>query len=757
MELWAHSTNRRGDRHSLVEHLRGTAELAARFAEPFGGGELAYWLGLSHDCGKASRSWQDGLLVAEGTGRRVGVDHKSLAVRLALDAGAVEAAYVLHGHHGGLVNRAALRACMDDNGTPSGRERWAQAEAALRAVLPEIFGAPPRVPERFRSGDRTAVDFLVRFLFSCLVDADGIDTQAHRMGWPGPNVGPPLDAELLWRRLLDRRRQLLSGRPANGVGRWREVVFDSAVQAAGKPPGLFRLTAPTGTGKTIAAAGFGLRHAWVHGKSRMIVAVPYITITEQNARVYRDLLDPPPGGDSCGDSSGGPGGAGVSVVLEQHSQVDLDGPGPRRRWQRLAAENWDAPFVVTTTVQLFESLFGRRPAQMRKVHRLAGAVIVLDEVQALPHGLLPEIADALRLLTTHFGATVVLSSATQPELSALGPLAEVEATEIVADPKPMFTALGRVRYRWWPGSKPTLAQVVDEAAAQRQVLVVVNAVKDARLVFEHARIVRTGGGLVAHLSTAMCPAHRRRVLADVSAALAAREPVFVVATQLIEAGVDVDFPVVYRAVAPPDSVQQAAGRANREGSLGPEGGLVVVFDPVDGGMPTSYRTQIGQAAHRFGPGLSDPDDLDALKAYFRSLYITLNLDGPGSRSREIRRNRCRHDFVAVSDGPDRGQGLGRDRARAFRMIDDDTVPVVVPYQDGTFEPRWVDELRGAADLDRRMFTRLQPYTTTIRRRTRERPEVAARCRPIVGDLVEWIGGYDQAGLVLEPEKGEFIA
>jgi CRISPR-associated endonuclease/helicase Cas3 len=321
----------------------------------------------------------------------------------------------------------------------------------------------------------------------------------------------------------------------------------------------------------------------------------------------------------------------------------------------------------------------------------------------------------------------------------------------------MFAALRRVRYRYWTDPKPTLADVVRQAARHRQVLVVVNTVKDARRVFDQARSMDNVGALVRHLSTTMCPAHRRKVLQEVRDALESDELVFLVSTQLIEAGVDLDFPVVYRAVAPPDSQQQAAGRANREGKLGPEGGQVVIFDPADGGMPQAYLAQIGKAANRFGPGNADPDDLDALRDYFRALYTTLNLEGPGTVSQVIRHNRSRLDFPAVTDGPDRGHGLGRDRARAFRMIDDDTVPVVVGYHDGIFHQKWIDELRDEPAPQRAMLTRLQPYTTTIRRETRQRADVAALCRPILGDLVEWIGGYDDAGLVLVPKEGEFIA
>jgi len=475
--------------------------------------------------------------------------------------------------------------------------------------------------------------------------------------------------------------------------------------------------------------------------------VPFITITEQNAGVYRRFLDPGEPGEQ-------------PVVLEHHSHVDFDSGSAEDRWRRLAAENWDAPFVVTTTVQLFESLFARRPSRMRKVHRLANSVIVLDEVQALPHALLVPLADALRLLAGHFGATVVLSSATQPELWSLGPLRDVPARDIVEDPVPLFRALRHARFEWWLKPRPSLEDVARRAAGETGgALVVVNTVKDARTVFATLRASAGSDAVVRHLSAAMCPAHRQHVLGEVRERLAARLAVLLVSTQLVEAGVDVDVPVVYRAVAPADSLWQAAGRANREGRLGDGGGRVVVFDPADGGMPGSYRTQVGTALRHFGPGKPDPDDLATLGRYYRDLYRSVGVESRTGRGVTIQRHREAMDFLAVADGPEREAGGARDRSLAFRMIDDDSVPVVVAY--GAAGQRQmvaeaVARLRDPDAADRRWLRVLQPYTVPVRQATAARPEVAAMLRPIAGDLSEWAGGYDDAGLVLEPSGEEPI-
>jgi CRISPR-associated endonuclease/helicase Cas3 len=260
----------------------------------------------------------------------------------------------------------------------------------------------------------------------------------------------------------------------------------------------------------------------------------------------------------------------------------------------------------------------------------------------------------------------------------------------------------------------------------------------------------------------MCAQHRRDVLDQVRQLLADDRPVLLVSTQLIEAGVDVDFPAVYRALAPADSLQQAAGRANREGRLGTDGGLVVVFDPADGGVPSAYHTQLGVTAEHFGAGSADPDDLGVLARYYRALYQALAIEGRDSRASTIQRNRAQGDFLAVTDGPQRdaGRSSKRDRRLAFRMIDDDTVPVAVCYQpsEPDAEPvavaDLVAQLRSADTPDIEVLRALQPYITSLRRTTRDRPEVAAWCRPVLGDLVEWVGGYDDAGLVLDPSGEE---
>ncbi|WP_418153788.1 CRISPR-associated helicase Cas3' [Actinoalloteichus caeruleus] len=727
-QLWAHSRNDKGERHTLRDHLISTGELAARFAEPFGAAPLARALGLFHDAGKASCSWQEALLAVEGQDRRTGVPHKEFGA-VALRGPAHVAALAVLGHHGGLTRPSDLSDLPDlPAEDPETLRRFLDAVPEAK----DFLSGGNLIPENWRRCQSTA-EVGIRLVFSALVDADRLDTGAHRAGTEF-TVRPAPDMEQLWKRYDQERVNVLAKRAASGkradpvVDTAREQVYQYAVRAAERPGGLFRMAAPTGSAKTMAAGAFALRHAALHGKSRVIVAVPFTTITEQNAGQYRELL-------------------GADVVLEHHSSVDLD---TAPRWYRPAAENWDADFIVTTTVQLFDSLFGRKPQRSRKLHRLANSVIVLDEVQALPLSLLTPILDVLRVLAEEFGTTVVLSSATQPAFQSLPVWKDFPVTDIVPDPTRLFDDLRRVRYEWWCDPRPTLAEVAEAALDERQCLVVVNTTGNARTVYRHANPDETSPH-VLHLSARMCGAHRQQVLHEANRRLDADEPVLLVSTQLIEAGVDIDFPVVYRVLAGADAVQQAAGRANREGTLGREGGRVVIVVPEDGGYPgAEYRALAEQTSVHFWAG-QDPDRLDALDRYYRGVYSALNLT-ENRRANAVQRGRAAFDYQSVAEGPlldAGGAGTARDRELAFRMIDEDTVPVVVDFHGKNKDhkgegPRLVERLRSSANPTPQDFRAVQPYVVPLPRALLNRPDIRAICRPVVGDLHEWAGDYHEA-------------
>ncbi|GAA3458006.1 CRISPR-associated helicase/endonuclease Cas3 [Saccharothrix longispora] len=754
--MWAHSRNDNEIRHGLGEHSSDTAELARGFASVFGAGDLAYAVGLLHDTGKARCAWQEGLLKVEGTDDRVDVPHKDLGARLLAEApgdpyARLAAGLMVLGHHGGLRTPSELKQMLRQPGGVDDDEavrRFVEAVPQARAVLK----GPLTLPEAWR-GRLGVRELGVRLTYSALVDADFLDTATHFLRRPGPvSTGGATMAQLRDRferrrvEYLDERRAKAGKRGrASSMEGVREELYAAALTAALRKPGVYRMSAPTGSGKTIAGAGFGLHHAAEHGKSRVIVAVPYTSITEQNADVFRRLLDPRPDDpDEGGDAP---------VVLEHHSNVDLDAASQRAegRWQRLAAENWNAPFVVTTTVQLLDSLFARTPSRMRKLHRLAGAVLILDEVQALPKPLLLPILDALRALSEHFGTTVLLTSATQPVFESLSPWRDLDVPEIVPDPVRMADRARRVDFRWW--ERPTLAELAEQVRQRRQALVVLNTIDDARRLF--TMLDGRTEGRVVHLSTRMHPNHRRTALNTVGKALGDGEPLVVVSTQLIEAGVDLDFPVVYRAMAPVDSLLQAAGRANREG--GDTCGEVVVVDLADGGRPGDYGPAIAVSRYYFGPDKAQPDELAALARYYPHLYKTLELDAPPvtdhrklPRGQLVQHHRHKWDFPAVANGPlvSPGTSVHRDPKRAFRMIDQDALPVVIST--GPDHDRIVRLIKQARDIPQARFAALralQRWTVMLPRNIAGADPVRARLRPVVGDLHEWTGPYhDDLGL-----------
>ncbi|MFC7382210.1 CRISPR-associated helicase Cas3' [Sphaerisporangium rhizosphaerae] len=725
--LWAHSArDSDGLRHGLADHLRGTGRRAGAFGEIFGAGPLAAHCGLVHDVGKGSCEWQRGLIRAESSNGPVGVPHKHAGTWLLDQQRLGILAAVVFGHHGGLPSAARLKAELQ---FADHHPLVAEAIRRVGEIVPEIhLQGPIALPgwlgdAKVVAADPYALDLLVRMVYSTVVDADFLDTEAHFAG-VARAVHRMSAADLVDR--YDRRRsELLVARlseqgpcPVDGL---RQEVYEQAVAAAGGPRGIYRLPAPTGSGKTLAAGGFAVHHARIHGLRRVIVAVPFMSITEQNADVYRQLLD------RDGEEP---------LVLEHHSGVDLDGDYANRRWQRLAAENWDAPFVVTTTIRLFESLFSNKPAAMRRVHRLAGAVIVLDEVQALPDRLLIPIISALRTLTERFGSTVLLASATQPPFEVLSPLRATPIRDVIAEPKPLYKALNRVRYEWRLHPKPTLAEIAGEAAEEPQALVVVNTTKDASRL--HQLVEQNRSAL--HLSTRMAAAHRRDALAEVKRLLDAREPVSVVSTQLVEAGVDLDFPVGFRAVAPADSMQQAAGRVNRGGRL--PYGRVIVFDPEDGskGVKALYGAALEATRDRFGPECA-PDDLDALEAYYRARFDFHNVEHVGQ---EIQKERLAHDFPRV--------------AELFRMIDEWTVPVAVPYGDVDELQRILAHLRSGIPGAGVQLRALRPYLATVPKGAAIRAVEEGLAAPVVGDLIEWLGDYHpKRGIeITSPDPQELV-
>lgn len=675
--------------HGLDDHLNGVAALARRFAARFGATELADLIARFHDLGKATDAFQVYIRaswrarVAGETPPRPGSTphaiHGAVLLWRWLSGGAGSSAAapgfelaqaVLH-HHGSLRNASDSRARLDDAVSDPEVTRQA-AEAFGRLGLgAELFATPPPA---FDADDPLERELLTRMLVSALVDADRLDTEAFgdaeraaARARPRPSIETLRDAVLADQDRLSRSAT------ETRVNRVRRELYDAVMRRSAEAPGTFRLTIPTGGGKTRTALAFALDHAVRHGLERVVVAIPFTSIIEQTADVYRAIL-------------------GSDAVVEHHSNVvdeGVDGDAEDRWAWRLPTENWDAPVIVTTTVQLFESLFSNRTSRLRKVHRLVRSVIVLDEAQALPSGVLAPVVNVLGTLTQpRFGSSVVLCTATQP---ALGVVESSDAfagvRELAPDPVATFRSLARVAYHVQLDRPVGVLELAATLRAHEQVLCVVNTTQEARDLAEAV------GQDCLHLSSRMCPAHRRATLGHVLKRLENGQDCRLVSTQLIEAGVDVDFPAVYRALAPLDAIAQAAGRCNREGRRA--SGTVTVLELDGSKPPQGYESGMREAAIllRTGADLHDPG---TFQSYFETLYGRLTeLD-----RFDVQAARRDRRFQQVND--------------AFRMIDDESETVVVP----AYAPRKVapilDRFRweAASTSDIRS---LQAYGVPVRR------------------------------------------
>ncbi|HOM13374.1 MAG TPA: CRISPR-associated endonuclease Cas3'' [Rubrivivax sp.] len=683
-----------GPAHGLLDHLRGVAQLtAARL--PTASAPWGRLAGLWHDLGKFRPGFQRYVrldLDAHIEGRAlVSADktHSAAGAMHALDllkarhgahgrAGGWLLAHLIASHHHGLYDHDQLAERLLGGGAAASERERDEALAACGAATPELLDLPAQLnPAALFSAipgmaqkEPLAQSLWLRLLFSALVDADFLDTEAYldgtraarRAGFaPLGDYLLRLDAHL--DRLTEHTRA--AGRGDDPVMRARAAVLADCRAAAQQPPGVFSLQVPTGGGKTLASLAFALRHAVAHGLERVVVAIPDTSIVEQTADVFAAVF-------------------GRDAVVEHHSQAEAD-PGHDTARSRLACENWDAPLVVTTNVQLLESLFAARTSRCRKLHRLQRCVIVLDEAQVLPPPFLQPTLDALRLLSAHYGSTLVSCTATQPVLADIrrfdarqslrGLVRDgAKPVEIVREVAPLYTALERVRFAWpadWHASQEPTA-LAARAVAHDAVLVIVNTRKAAAELLAALDAAAPEGERTLHLSAAMCGQHRADVIAEIKARLEARgsgdaRPLRVVSTQLVEAGVDLDFPVVFRALAGLDSIAQAAGRCNREGALGPRGGRVEVFvQDIPAVLATLRRAAESTVAVL---GESRPETLPPplFQRYFEHWYgrfASLDEKGIG-------------DMLRAS--PDFALRL-RSAADAYRLVDDENqCSVVVPY------------------------------------------------------------------------------
>ncbi|WP_313953100.1 CRISPR-associated helicase Cas3' [Accumulibacter sp.] len=673
--------------HQLDDHLFAVARLAGRFAksiEAASWGELA---GVWHDLGKYQPAFQKYIASASGLEAHIEAPGR---VKHAI-AGALHAArergpygqllaYLIAGHHAGLPDWNPGQA----PGAALSQELKNEAATLAQAIaggVPQAILAPSIAlgsPTIRKSED---LHFWLRMLFSCLVDADFLDTEAFMADGRAEMRGGYPEI-LVLREAFERHMASRFAIADTPVKRLRGEILARCIKHAAQPPGLFSLTVPTGGGKTLASLGFALHHAEQHGLRRVIYVIPYTSIIEQTADVFRGVFD----------------GLDASPVIEHHSNIEAENETAR---SRTACENWDAPIVVTTNVQFFESLYAARPSRCRKLHNIANSVVVLDEAQLLPPEHLAPILDALRQLIAHYRVTVVLSTATQPELhktrsDAFGRVLLQglgEARELAPDPARLYRDLERVTVELpeSPQQRCSWQTIAGELAEHERVLCIVNRRDDAATLWG----LLPEGAL--HLSARMCGAHRAEVIAEIRRRLIAREPVRVVSTQLVEAGVDLDFPVVYRAMAGLDSIAQAAGRCNREGRL-PQKGRVVVFNPPQP-SPSGLLLKAEQAAEIVLMGAAgEPLTPLQFERYFDCFY-----GGVNSYDKELVMELLQRDAAL-------GQIQFRSAAQAFRLIPDEGQrPVMVTWGQG----RSLVELLKKTGPNRDLMRKLQRHTVSL--------------------------------------------
>ena len=660
--FFAHSTQNQdqSDWQSLQEHLSQVAELAGRFAEQFDSHLLGHTAGLLHDVGKYCLPFQQKL-----HGQALRVDHSTRGAQIAVSRyGAMGSllAYGIAGHHAGLANggesegeRTPLQYRLKAGDLPTLDPCWEQ-EISLPARL-----ALPAFRAHSRARGNFQLSFLARMIFSCLVDADFLDTERFYQNGAISNWNSPRDRAMpTLAALRDQLNNYLAGFQSNSdVNQLRAEILKQVRAKAELDRGLFSLTVPTGGGKTLASLAFALDHALLHGLRRVIVVIPFTSIVEQTARVFRKALGP----------------LGEVAVLEHHSAFMAEKP-PRNdpdRYEaaeklRLAMENWDAPIVVTTTVQFFESLFAAKPAQCRKLHAITGSVVVLDEAQTMPLKLLRPCVAAIDELARNYRTSVVLCTATQPALEAPDFEGGLEGVrELAPEPAELFRALERVRVRH-------VGVLSDQALAaemrsREQVLCIVNNRRHARAVYEAMNDLPGA----RHLTTLMCAKHRSEVLSEVRQMLVEGRPCRLVSTSLIEAGVDVDFPTVLRAEAGLDSIAQAAGRCNREGKRTLAQSEVLVFIPEnEDWTPPPELKQYAQVAREVLREIGDERPLSPqfIRRYFELLYWqkgSEQLDTPNLLGllKESQVDSLPLETLAAK----------------FRLIDSVQRPVIVPYDD----------------------------------------------------------------------------
>ncbi len=679
--------HKNGDREqSIMEHLYQTAQKSSEFAKSFGFSETAHLVGLLHDIGKYSDAFQRRIL---GCNERV--DHSSAGAKELIEMDknfGLLYAYCIAGHHTGLPNGGSS-ADIGNEGTLWARKikRVEKYEAFKNDIDINSFGDINEIKKMKFDENRKNIGFqlflLIKMLYSCLVDADFLDTQEF-MTDNAVDRSVEFKIDKLNLKLQEKIKTFENA--DNKINIKRNEILSECLEKSSCGKGMFSLTVPTGGGKTISSLAFALNHATKNNMDRVIYVIPYTSIIEQNASVFKNIL-------------------GDDVVLEHHSNFDYKDEEidvELASKLQLASENWDIPVIVTTNVQFFESVFSNKSSKCRKLHNITNSVIIFDEVQMLPSDYLLPCVLSMTELVKNYNSTVVMCSATQPDIQNFikkySGSSEIEITEIASNIEGLFEFFKRTQITDI-GHKDNL-ELAELINKNNQALCIVNTKKHALELFE-----LVSGDNVYHLSTLMAPVHRRKVIEDIKNKLKNKEKCVVISTQLIEAGVDIDFPVVYRSMAGLDSIIQSAGRCNREGKL--DVGRVYVFEPEDNykkHQPSDIKNKakITQGVIRRHENISMPN---AIKEYFNEIYYTQGKSGLDVKDIVSRINKGSTDFSFNF----------KDISDDFKLIDNNMHPVVVRYcrnEDDERIEQLLNKLQ-TGESYRNTLRSLQQYTVNL--------------------------------------------
>lgn len=643
-EYYAHTENADGEWEKLELHLKKTAKLTKGYADAFGEENAGYWLGILHDAGKASILFQ-GVL----NGKEHNVDHATAGAAIIYKMSHL-LARVIYAHHDGLewhIKDELEESCkktgsQGNNGrfAVSGAEQYAEL---LKYIKPLFSGKPPNLMDNKDSYYKNLSEMLhTRMLLSCLCDADYTATASHYDNSININSEEnTVNAELILDRLFEYKEDLSKRSTANSkLNKIRESVFEDCIEAAKHSPGMFTLTAPTGTGKTLALLAFAAKHSAVHKKRRIIIVLPFLSIINQNAKIYRKI---------CGE------------VLEAHSMAaNYEQKAKADKEElKLISEQWNSPVIITTTVKFFEAFFKSQPSNLRFLHSIADSVIIFDEAQCIAPELTGTTIETMRMMCEMFGCTVLLSTATQPAFDKRKDIV-FNPYEVISAPQSLYDKTRRVSVEWKNDVPVSLERIADEMAEKQSVCCVLNRKDHTRKLFELLR-KRCSDEECFHISTDMCNAHRDKVLEEITGRLSHNKPCRLVSTSCIEAGVDLDFAYMYRAFAPLEAIIQCAGRCNRNGK---QSGEMIVFEPDE---VKKYPSSSYENAVLILKSILTKHDVDIYNTeHIREYYSVLFED-----------NNYKHDKRKLEDAI-KNQDF-KEAERQYKFIPQSGVNVLVPY------------------------------------------------------------------------------